>query len=218
MSYYYLDELVRRRPELTCIIPDIENACELIISAYRNGNKVLVCGNGGSCADADHIVGELMKGFMKKRPLSNELNSRFAALGGSPLAEKLQTPLRAISLCSHPALSTAFANDVEPDYVFAQLALAYSDPGDIFIGISTSGNARNVHYAAVTAKVMRAKLIGLSGSDGGKMRESGLYDTIISAPESVTYRAQEAHIAIYHAICLTVEDKLFCDEGKFPVA
>ena len=209
MNYRYLEELAQRRPELAGIMPDIKKVCELVISTYQNGGKVLVCGNGGSCADADHIVGELMKGFLKKRPLSSELKSRFAALGGSQLAEKLQTPLRAINLCSLSALSTAFANDVEPDYVFAQQALAYTDPGDVFIGISTSGNARNLHHAAVAAKALDAKLIGLTGSDGGMMRESELYDTFVQVPESVTHRGEEAHVAIYHADCMTVEDRLF---------
>ena len=210
MKHRFLEELVQRRPELAGIMPDMEKTCGLMISAYQNGGKVLVCGNGGSCADADHIVGELMKGFLKKRPLSSELKSRFAALGGSLLAEKLQTPLRAVNLCSLPALSTAFANDVESDYIFAQQALAYTDPGDVFIGISTGGNARNVCHAAVAAKALGAKLIGLTGADGGSMRESGLYDALVRAPESVTHQIQEAHVAIYHAVCLTVEDDLFC--------
>ena len=216
MNRRHIEELATRRPELAKIVPDIEKACELIISAYRNGGKILVCGNGGSCADADHIVGELMKGFLKKRPLSSELKSRLSALGDSALessllADKLQTPLRAVNLCSLPALSSAFANDVEPDYVYAQLALGYTDPGDVFIGISTSGNARNVHYAALTAKAAEARLIALTGADGGKMRESGLYDVVIRAPESVTHRVQEAHVAIYHAVCMTIEDELFCE-------
>jgi D-sedoheptulose 7-phosphate isomerase len=209
MFHRYIEELVQRRTELTGIIPVIENACELIVCAYKNGGKVLICGNGGSCADADHITGELMKGFVKKRPLPSGIKSRITALGDSKLAEKLQSPLRAINLCSMPALSTAFANDVESDYVYAQLAMGYTDPDDIFIGISTSGNASNVHYAALTAKAVGARLIGLTGLNGGKMRESGLYDVLITVPQRETYLIQETHIAVYHAICLYVEDQMF---------
>ncbi len=204
----HFETFARRRPELAGVLPAMERACELIVDSYRNKGKVLVCGNGGSCADADHIVGELMKSFLKKRHLSSELKMRFAELGGSELADRLQVPLRAVNLCSLPSLSTAFANDIEPDYVFAQQALAYTDPGDVFIGISTSGNARNVHHAALTAKALGAKLLGLTGADGGKMRTHGFYDVLIQAPENVTHMVQEAHVAIYHAVCMAVEEEL----------
>jgi D-sedoheptulose 7-phosphate isomerase len=209
-----LDELTRRRPDFAAILPDVERACGLVIDAYHNGGKTLVCGNGGSCADADHIVGELMKGFLSKRPLAADLSGRLNQLGAPDLAEKLQTPLRAINLCTMPALSTAFANDVEPDYVYAQLTLGYADRGDVFIGISASGNARNVRHAAVVAKALGTKLIGLTGARGGQMNESGLYDVLIRAPETVTHHIQEAHIAIYHAMCLTVEAKIFADNRR----
>lgn len=209
MSHQYIEELFKRRPELLILKSKIEKACEIIISVYKNGGKLLVCGNGGSCADADHITGELMKGFIKKRPLSGELKSRLAEMGDSRLAEKLQTPLRAVNLCSMPALSTAFANDVDPDYIYAQLALGYADPGDVFIGISTSGNAKNVNCAALTSKALDAKLIGLTGKDGGKMNENGLYDVLIKVPETETFLIQELHIAVYHVICLVVEDVFF---------
>jgi D-sedoheptulose 7-phosphate isomerase len=210
MKYRYLDELTERRPELAGARRELERACAAIVGAYRNGGKVLVCGNGGSAADADHIVGELMKGFLKKRPLPSELKRRFEATGGADgaeLAEKLQTPLRAINLCAMTALNTAFANDVSSDYVYAQQALAFTDKGDIFIGVSTSGSARNVHAAAIAAKTLGATLIALTGADGGLM--NGLYDILIKAPECVTYKIQEAHIALYHAVCLTVEDEIF---------
>ena len=211
MNRIYLDALLLRHPELAQIMADIEKACEIIISSYSNGGKVLVCGNGGSCADADHIVGELMKGFLKKRPLSSELKSKFSVLGGEELSKKLQKPLRAVNLCSLPALSTAFANDVKQDYVFAQLALGYTDPGDTFIGISTSGNAQNVHHAAVTAKALNASLIGFTGQDGGRMRHSKLFDVLIIAPEKLTHRIQELHILIYHAMCMTIEAYFFSE-------
>jgi len=210
----YLEELACRHPELETCLSDVETVCELMVTAYRKGKKVLVCGNGGSCADADHIVGELMKGFLNKRPLDGTLQSALIQYGGAELKDRLQTPLRAINLCSMPALSTAFANDVEPNYVFAQLALGYADAGDVFIGISTSGNARNVRYAAITAKAKGAKLVGLTGKTGGEMFESGLYDVLVRAPETVTHFIQEAHIAIYHAICLTVEHEIFCEKGS----
>jgi D-sedoheptulose 7-phosphate isomerase len=118
-------------------------------------------------------------------------------------------PLRAVNLCSLPGVSTAFANDVNPDYVFAQLAFGYADPGDVFIGISTSGNASNVHFAALTAKAAGARLIALTGAGGGRMRESGLYDVLIRIPEDSTYLIQEAHVAVYHLICMEVERRVF---------
>jgi D-sedoheptulose 7-phosphate isomerase len=212
MSRYFA-ELEARRPNLAGIIPDIETVCAMMADAYRNGGKVLICGNGGSCADADHITGELMKGFVLPRPLSAGLQAKLRALGEPDLAEKLPTPLRAINLCCMSALSTAFANDVEPDYLFAQLALGYADPGDIFIGISTSGNAQNVHYAAVTAKAAGARLVGLTGADGGKMRESGIYDALIKVPETITHFVQEEHIAVYHTICLALEEEFFGEQS-----
>ena len=205
----YLVELKERRPNLARIIPDIEKACAVMTDAYKNGSKILVCGNGGSCSDADHITGELMKAFALPRPLNAGLQVRLEALGEPGLAQKLQTPLRAINLCSMHSLSTAFANDVDPVCVFAQLALGYTDPGDVFIGISTGGNSKSVHFAAVTAKAAGAKLIGMTGKEGGKMRESGIYDVLINAPETITHFVQEEHIAIYHAICLAVEEELF---------
>lgn len=209
MSYFYIDKLMVRRPNLLSIKQDIEKTCETFIHAYRNGGKVLVCGNGGSCADAGHIAGELMKGFHKQRPLPPELISAFQTINGRELAEKLQMPLRAIDLSAMTALNTAFANDVGSDYMYAQQTLAFAEAGDVFIGISTSGNAVNVHYAAITAKVKGATLVGLTGNNGGKMRESGIYDIMVNIPEEITFRIQEEHIAVYHAICLEVEDTLF---------
>ena len=142
--------------------------------------------------------------------MSNELRSKILGVNpeiGGNLANSLQTPLRAINLCSVGALSTAFANDVNPEYIYAQLALAFTDPGDIFIGISTSGNAGNVLAAAVTAKAMGAYTIGLTGDNGGKM--NGVFDLIVKCPENETYRIQELHLPVYHAICLEVEDAFF---------
>jgi len=203
------ETFTRHHPALKGLLPMMEQVCDLMADTYKNGGKIIVCGNGGSCADADHIVGELMKSFILPRPLNAALQKKLTASGGAELAEKLQTPLRAINLSSMQALSTAFANDVEPDYVYAQLALAYTDPNDVFIGISTSGNARNVHFAAITAKAAGARLVGLTGISGGKMSESGLYDVVIRVPEHATYLIQEGHIAVYHAICIAVEERVF---------
>ena len=213
MNKYFL-ELKERHPKLEVIISDMESAFSIITNAYRNGRKVIICGNGGSCADADHIVGELMKSFVLPRPLKQDLEDKIKALGETDLAEKLQTPLRAINLSSMHALGTAFANDVDANYVYAQLALGYTDSGDVFIGISTSGNSKSVHFAAVTAKAAGAKLLGLTGSDGGKMRKSGIYDVLIRAPEKITHFIQEDHIAIYHTICLAVEDEFFGEKKQ----
>jgi D-sedoheptulose 7-phosphate isomerase len=203
-------ELINRCPKLESCCKAIEKARDTIIEAYRNNAKVLVCGNGGSCADAEHIAGELMKGFLKKRPVSQKVKDALTRIDektATLLAESLQTPLRAISLCGMPALSTAIANDINPSLIFAQQVLGLTDPGDVFIGISTSGNAANVRYAAVTAKALKATLIGFTGEDGGSM--NGFYDTLIKAPEKVTHRIQEMHQMIYHALCIDIEDYLF---------
>lgn len=194
---------------LQALIPEMEKAFLIIKTTYENNGKILACGNGGSCADADHIVGELMKGFLSLRPLSDSHKQRLSRYGGKEIAEKLQSPLRAINLASLPSLSSAFANDVDAELVYAQMALGLADAGDVFIGISTSGNANNVHAAAIVAKAAGAKLIALTGADGGKMRESGLYDVLIKVPETMTYKIQEAHIVIYHALCIAIEEAFF---------
>jgi D-sedoheptulose 7-phosphate isomerase len=172
---------------------------------------VLVCGNGGSASDAAHIVGELMKGFLKRRKLNGSEWSRLSAFGddGKELAENLQGSLGAIDLTVFHALSTAVAHDMNADYIYAQCLLGLGCPDDVFIGISTSGNARNVHLAAITAKARGLKLVGLTGADGGKMLESGLYDVLVRTSETQTYRVQEDHIKIYHTVCMMLEEGLF---------
>ena len=209
-NYKYIDETISRYPELGKIRGDIVSFCDALIKAYSNKGKLLICGNGGSCADADHITGELMKGFLKKRPLQDSLKTTLQSIDkedGEKIAQKLQMPLRALNLYSLSALSSAFANDVDGDYVYAQLVLGLADKNDVFVGISTSGNSGSVHKAAVTARAMGMVLIGMTGDDGGKM--NGLYDIIIKVPENVTYKIQELHIPVYHAVCLTVEDYFF---------
>lgn len=211
MSYKYVNELVVHRPPLSVCKAEVERFCDLLISSYKKGGKVLVCGNGGSASDAAHIVGELMKGFLKRRSLPPNEKQQLCALGsdGEELADNLQCSLGAIDLTVFHALSTAIANDMDADYIYAQTLLGLGKPNDIFIGISTSGNARNVHLAAITAKAQGLSLVGLTGQSGGKMRESGLYDVLVQVPEAKTYRVQEEHIAVYHAVCLAVEEELF---------
>lgn len=207
-----LKDLLNRRPELETCIPAIRKATETLISCYRRGGKVLVCGNGGSAADAEHIVGELMKGFMKKRPLSAEMKAALSAVEGSEgavLAGKLQTPLPAIALTGQLSLSTAFANDVDGNLVFAQQVLGYGKAGDVIIGISTSGNAANVLKALVTAKALGLTTIGLTGADGGAMKT--FCDVLIGVPESSTPLVQEMHLPVYHALCRMTEEHFFAE-------
>lgn len=202
--------LMERYPVLRPCEADVRRAFDMIVQSYRLGGKVLVCGNGGSCSDADHIVGELMKGFCKKRPLPPELCRQFRDVGGEwgeHIAGQLQQPLRAINLCGHTSLSTAFNNDVDPVLTYAQQTLGYADKGDILIGISTSGNAQNVLAAAVTAKAIGTSSIGLCGAAPCKM--DGLFDCVIHVPEKETYKIQELHLPVYHALCLAVEDQFF---------
>lgn len=189
---------------------DILNACNIILDTYKKGGKLLVCGNGGSCADSDHIVGELMKGFLLKRPLDSVYKDKFRehfGKEGSEVAEKLQGSLPAISLTAHNALSTAYANDVDAMLVYAQQVMGYADKDDIVMGISTSGNAKNVYYALMAAKVKGAKSIALTGRDGGKL--SAIADCTLIAPSYETYIIQEYHISIYHFICAFVESEMF---------
>jgi len=193
LNYHEINELIIRRPYLAPCKIDIETFCKTVIDCYKNGGKVLVCGNGGSSADAGHIVGELMKGFKKTRP--------------TEVHEKLQTPLRAIDLTAQNTLVTGIANDIGADYIFAQQVLGYADKGDILIAISTSGNSENVNKAVEIAKKLEVTTIAMTNSTGGKLKT--LCDIVVYVPEHETYRVQEEHIAIYHAVCLAVEDTLF---------
>jgi D-sedoheptulose 7-phosphate isomerase len=210
MRYHYVDELIVRRPHLSVCKLEIERFCDILIDSYKDGGKVLVCGNGGSASDAAHIVGELMKGFLKRRELPTTDKERLSVFGkdGTELADNLQGSFGAIDLTVFHALSTAIANDMNADYIYAQTLLGLGKPNDVFVGISTSGNARNVHLAAIVAKERDLMLVGLTGKDGGKMRESGLYDVLVRAPESETYKIQEEHIAIYHVACMSIEEQL----------
>lgn len=188
----------------------ILKVCSMLLETYRAGGKLLICGNGGSCADAEHIVGELMKGFLLKRPLDEGLKDRFTHLfgdSGQAIAQKLQTGLPAIALDAHTALNSAFSNDVDADLVYAQQVIGYAKAEDLVLGISTSGNAKNVLYALMAAKAKGAKSAALSGRDGGKLAK--IADCCVVAPAEETYQIQEFHILIYHFICAFVESELF---------
>lgn len=205
-----LNELVMRYPVLGIVREDVNKAYSLLEACYENGGKLLIAGNGGSAADAEHIVGELMKGFVKRRPLPKELKRALIdtdPIRGSELSEKLQQGLPAIALTNHAALSSAFANDVDGMLSYAQQVNGYGKEGDVFLGISTSGNSENVMYAAVTAKAKGMKVIGLTGRDGGKLAK--LADVAIVVPEQETYKIQELHLPIYHALCLMLEDHFY---------
>ena len=205
-----LNELLKRYPSLAEIKDDITKATDAIISCYENGGKVLLCGNGGSCADCEHIVGELMKGFLKLRPISEDKKAEMKA--NSPIVDdeilsKLLGGLPAISLPSMTALNSAFCNDVDPELIYAQPLMALGNKGDILIAISTSGNSKNVFGAVKVAKALGVTVIGLTGKTGGKLREHS--DICICAPETETFKIQELHLPIYHYICAEVEAHFF---------
>lgn len=198
-----LQTLLDHYPQLTPCVPQIEAAFDLLTACYRAGGKLLLCGNGGSASDADHISGELLKGFKSRRPLPPELR---AAMGDS-LADKLQGALPAIPLGNFTALNTAYLNDVDGEYTYAQLVLGLGKPGDVLLGLSTSGNAKNVNHAFRAARALGLKTLGLTGEDGGTFRET--CDVCIHAPAAETYRIQEFHLPIYHALCLMLEAEFF---------
>ena len=205
-----LDELIKRYPVLEGVREDIDAVYGILERCYENGGKLLIAGNGGSAADAEHIVGELMKGFVKRRPVTEEMKEALKKadpVRGKELSEKLQGGLPAIALVDHAALSTAFANDVDGMLSYAQQVTGYGKPGDVFLGISTSGNAENVMYAAVTAKAKGMKVVGLTGKDGGKL--AGIADAAVIVPEMETYKIQELHLPVYHALCLMLEHRFY---------
>jgi D-sedoheptulose 7-phosphate isomerase len=205
-----INDLYHRYPALISCKQDIEQAIQEILNCYGNKGKLLICGNGGSCSDADHIVGELMKSFEKKRPLEKEFEEglkEVSADRGTYIAGKLQNALPAISLNAHSALYSAISNDIDGDLVFAQQIVGYGNPGDVLIAITTSGNSRNVVDAAITAKTKGLKVIGLIGKTGGKLKE--FCDVCICVPSSSTPEVQEFHLPVYHTICKVVENEFF---------
>lgn len=203
------EELLEKNPALAGCMEEIRAAGEAILALYRRGGKLLVCGNGGSGADSEHIVGELMKEFYIRRPLKQEEQDRLKQIdpAGEKLAMHLQGALPAITLTSNIALSTAYANDAEPDLVFAQQVWGYGRPGDVLLAISTSGRSKNVYYAIVAAKARGMEVIGLTGAGAGTMDK--LCHICIKAPSTVTYEVQEYHLPIYHALCRYVEAEMF---------
>ena len=207
---FFLEELITRYPQLLPVKEAIRKAADCIVACYEQGGKLLVCGNGGSCSDSDHIVGELMKGFENKRRITESLkNQLIEASGerGAYLAEKLQHALPAISLTAHSALITAVANDTDADLIFAQQVVGYGNPGDVIIGISSSGNSQNVIDALITAKAKRMTVIGLTGETGGKMMSH--CDILINVQGRRTAFVQELHLPVYHVLCLMVEHHFF---------
>lgn len=205
-----LNVLVQKYPELDVCMPDIHRVIAIMKQSYAQGGKSLFCGNGGSAADSEHIVGELMKGFMMKRPLSSAQKAKLLELfpdDGAFLANHLQQGLPAISLVSHSALLTAFINDVSAEMVFAQQVFGYGKPGDVLVGLSTSGNSVNVVRAMQVAKSLGMHTIALTGRHGGKLKS--LCDVTVCVPWDRTPDIQERHLPIYHAICIALEEAFF---------
>jgi len=209
----HLAFLCGRYPALKVVESDIGAAYRILEGSYKNGGKLLVAGNGGSAADAEHLVGELMKGFKLPRKMQADFAGRLVkenAELGTVLAENLQGALPAIALDGHFALSTAYINDCEPLLCFAQQINGYGREGDVFLGISTSGNSKNVLFAAATAHAKGMKVIGLTGAKGSKLES--MSDVCIKVPQTETYMIQELHLPVYHCLCLMLEDEFFGGE------
>ena len=202
--YQIINELVERYPQLEDCVSDIGRAFDVITEAYKQDAMLYICGNGGSAADAEHMVGELMKSFYFRRPVQEgfirEVNDPY-------IANNLEGALRAIALTGSGSLATAFANDVAPDLVFAQQVYGYGRPGDVLMGISTSGNSTNILHALKVARTKEMKTIGLSGQSGGDM--AALCNVCIRVPEEETYKVQELHLPVYHALCRMLESHFF---------
>jgi D-sedoheptulose 7-phosphate isomerase len=206
----HLEELLCRYPQLLPLKSKIVSAAESLIKCYQNGGKTLICGNGGSCSDSGHIVGELMKSFEQKRPVNENLRAKLLSLDserGEYLAEKLQHGFPAIALTVHNDLITAVANDTDADLIFAQQVVGYGEKGDVLIAISTSGNSRNILDAIITAKAKGMVVIGLTGETGGKMKSR--CEILINVPGKSTALVQELHLPVYHTLCRIVENAFF---------
>lgn len=207
---HHINLLISRYPELAVCRSDIMAAYEIMQQSFANGGKLLVAGNGGSAADAEHIVGELMKAFVRPRRPDDEMRQNLIAVDaqmGAVLAENLQGALPAIALDGHVSLSTAYLNDCEPRLCFAQQVNGYGNPADVFWGISTSGCSQNILYAATVAKAKGMHIIGLTGEKESKL--SQVADVCIRVPRTETYQIQELHLPVYHTLCLMLEDCFF---------
>ena len=206
----YLEELLHRYPVLVTCRAALEAASRALENCFAAGGKLMVCGNGGSAADADHIVGELMKAYLRPRKLPEEASARLRAADpavGPSLAESLQGALPALNLAAGSSLLSAFGNDVKPELAYAQAAWGHGRRGDVLLGISTSGNAANVRAALAACRAAGITTIGLTGRTGGKM--AGLCDILINVPADRTFEIQELHLPVYHCLCATVEERFF---------
>ncbi|OPZ30118.1 MAG: Phosphoheptose isomerase [Lentisphaerae bacterium ADurb.BinA184] len=208
-----LAELASRHPSLAGVIPSLRQAVEMVRSSLTAGGVLYLAGNGGSAADAEHIAGELLKGFLKHRRLTPEQRRRLLDVcgpeAGAELAARLQGGLRAVALTGHPALTSAVCNDIGAELVYAQQLYALGRPGDVFLGLSTSGNARNVILAAHVARALGLRVIGLTGCDGGAL--AGLCDVPVRVPARRTFEVQELHLPLYHAFCALLEAAFFAE-------
>jgi D-sedoheptulose 7-phosphate isomerase len=207
---HHFTELLKAHPELEVCMPDIKAACNAVVACYQGGGKLLICGNGGSSADADHIVGEMMKRFEIRRPIARKLAAKLIGISperGTILASGLEKGLPAISLTAHTALVSAITNDTGGDFVFAQQLMGYGKEGDVLIALSSSGNSQNVVDAVITARALDLRIIGLTGMTGGKMKQ--FCDILICIPAAGTCKIQEYHLPVYHTICKVVEQTIF---------
>lgn len=201
---------MQRYPKLSKCREQVIAAYEIMERAYEGDHKLLIAGNGGSAADSEHIAGELMKRFKTPRPVPADFAEKLKSIDqerGSQLAKNLERGLMAIPLVAHEALTTAYINDVDGLGVFAQQLYGFGRPGDVFLGISTSGNSKNVINATVVAKALDIKVIGLTGAKGGELAK--VSDVAIKVPETETYMIQELHLPVYHCLCLMLEDHFF---------
>ena len=201
----YVKNMTDRYPALAVCEREVALAAEAVVECYNKGGKVLILGNGGSAADAEHISGELLKGFLSKRPVTVDERERLSPLGDA--ADKLQRGIPAIPLTSLSSLLSAYANDVDPELVYAQLVFALGREYDLVIGLSTSGNSKNVVAALKTAKALGIKTVAMTGESGGALAD--IADIVIKAPACETYKVQEYHLPIYHAICAEAERIIF---------
>ncbi len=206
----HVDLLMERYPALELVKQNIIDAYLIMEDCYAHDGKMLIAGNGGSAADAEHIAGELMKRFKTPRPVTPEMAEKLMMIDpirGKNLANNLERSLMAIPLVAHEALSTAYINDVDGLGVFAQQLFGFGRPGDVFLGISTSGNSKNVLSATVVARALGIKVIGLTGAKGGEL--ANVADVTVRVPETETYMIQELHLPVYHCWCLMLEDRFF---------
>ena len=209
-----VEELIERYPALAVCREDLRAAVQAICESYAGGHKLLVCGNGGSASDSEHIVGELMKGFLLPRKLGAKEQQAFeraCPASAAYLMENLQGTLPAISLVNSVGLGTAFANDQAPDLVFAQQVLGLGGAGDVLIAISTSGSSQNVLYALDVARAKGLRTIALTGEKGGRMAAEQLAETVIRVPATETFKIQEYHLPVYHMLCIAAEHEFFGD-------